>query len=157
MAQVVYDSLQYLTESDTQAMAMYLKSLARSGAPDDPLQIRPTEGPGKAAFEAGAKIYDTSCKSCHGGNGLSVPPMYPPLANNKAINMEFSVNPIRMVLFGGFPPATRGNPFASHGEIAERPSMRLTCRSTGLFRLIRAVRAGAWPRRWRAVCLENSM
>ena len=36
--------------------------------------------------------------------------MYPPLANNQAINMEFSVNPIRMVLFGGFPPSTRGNP-----------------------------------------------
>ena len=24
--------------------------------------------------------------------------------------MEYAVNPIRMVLFGGFPPATRGNP-----------------------------------------------
>ena len=77
---------------------------------DDPLQIRPTEGQSKAAFEAGAKVYDTNCKSCHGANGLGVPPMYPPLANNQAINMEYSVNPIRMVLFGGFPPATRGNP-----------------------------------------------
>jgi mono/diheme cytochrome c family protein len=74
------------------------------------LQIRPTEGQSKAAFEAGAKVYDTNCKSCHGANGLGVPPMYPPLANNQAINMEYSVNPIRMVLFGGFPPATRGNP-----------------------------------------------
>ena len=110
MAQVVHDSLQYLTEADTQAMAVYLKSLAQGGAPDDPLQIRPTEGQSKAAYEAGAKIYDTHCKSCHGANGLGVPPMYPPLANNQAINMEFSVNPIRMVLFGGFPPATRGNP-----------------------------------------------
>jgi mono/diheme cytochrome c family protein len=110
MAQVVHDSLQYLTESDTQAMAVYLKSLAPSGAPDDPLQIRPTEGQSSASFEAGAKIYDTHCKLCHGASGLGVPPMYPPLANNQAISMEFSVNPIRMVLFGGFPPATRGNP-----------------------------------------------
>ena len=120
MAQVVHDSLQYLTESDTQAMAVYLKSLAQGGTPDDPLQIRPTEGQSKASFEAGAKIYDAQCKSCHGAGGLGVPPMYPPLANNQAISMEFSVNPIRMVLFGGFPPATRGNlrpfgmpPFAS--------------------------------------------
>jgi len=110
MAQVVHDSLQYLTESDTQAMAVYLKSFAQSGTPDDPAQIRPTEGQSTASFETGAKIYDTHCKSCHGVGGLGVPPMYPPLANNQAISMEFSVNPIRMVLFGGFPPATRDNP-----------------------------------------------
>ena len=110
MAQVVHDSLQYITEADTQAMAVYLKSLAQGGAPDDPLQIRPTEDQSKAEFEAGAKIYDTHCKSCHGANGVGAPPMYPPLANNQAISMEFSVNPIRMVLFGGFPPSTRGNP-----------------------------------------------
>ena len=73
MAQVVHDSLQYLTEADTQAMAVYLKSLAQGGAPDDPLQIRPTEGQSKAAFEAGGKIYDTHCKSCHGANGLGRP------------------------------------------------------------------------------------
>ena len=42
--------------------------------------------------------------------GAGIPPAYPPLANNQAINMAFAVNPIRMVLFGGFPPATQGNP-----------------------------------------------
>jgi len=31
MAQVVHDSLQYITEADTQAMAVYLKSLATAG------------------------------------------------------------------------------------------------------------------------------
>ena len=36
MAQVVHDSLQYVTEADTQAMAVYLKSLATTGAPSDP-------------------------------------------------------------------------------------------------------------------------
>lgn len=110
MAQVVHDSLQYITEADTQAMAVYLKSLAQSGAPDNPEQIRTTEVQSKAAYEAGAKIYDNNCKSCHATNGAGVPPAYPPLANNQAINMDFSVNPIRMVLFGGFPPSTRGNP-----------------------------------------------
>jgi mono/diheme cytochrome c family protein len=110
MAQVVHDSLQYLTEADTQAMAVYLKSLATTGAPEDPGQVRTTESQSRAAYEAGARIYDKHCKSCHGGNGQGVPPMYPPLANNQAISMEYSVNPIRMVLFGGFPPSTRGNP-----------------------------------------------
>ena len=110
MAQVVHDSLQYLTEADTQAMAVYLKSLATTGAPEDPAQVRSTEGQSRAAYDAGARIYDKQCKNCHGGNGQGVPPMYPPLANNQAISMEYSVNPIRMVLFGGFPPSTRGNP-----------------------------------------------
>lgn len=110
MAQVVHDSLQYITEADTQAMAVYLKSLSTTDAPADPGQLRRTEEQGRASYESGAKLYDRHCKSCHGANGLGVPPMYPPLANNQAINMEFSVNPIRMVLFGGFPPSTRGNP-----------------------------------------------
>jgi mono/diheme cytochrome c family protein len=110
MAQVVHDSLQYITEADTQAMAVYLKSLATTDAPSDPGQVRTTESQGRASYESGAKLYDRHCKSCHGSNGLGVPPMYPPLANNQAITMAFSVNPIRMVLFGGFPPSTRGNP-----------------------------------------------
>jgi mono/diheme cytochrome c family protein len=110
MAQVVHDSLQYITEADTQAMAVYLKSLSTTDAPADPGQLRRTEEQSRASYESGSKIYDRHCKACHGTNGLGVPPMYPPLANNQAINMEFSVNPIRMVLFGGFPPSTRGNP-----------------------------------------------
>jgi mono/diheme cytochrome c family protein len=110
MAQVVHDSLQYLTEADTRAMAVYLKSLSHAGTPEDPAQIRPTEAQSKASYEAGAKLYDNHCKSCHGANGLGAPPTYPPLANNQATSMEFAANPIRMILFGGFPPSTHGNP-----------------------------------------------
>ena len=63
-----------------------------------------------AAYEAGAKIYDTHCKGCHQATGLGVPPAYPSLINNQAISMEFAVNAIKMVLFGGFPPETMANP-----------------------------------------------
>jgi len=110
MAQVVHDSLQYLTEPDARALAVYLKSLSESGAPNAPEQVIPTKEQGRAAYEAGAKIYDARCKGCHQPTGLGIPPAYPSLANNQAINMEFSVNAIRMVLFGGFPPETRDNP-----------------------------------------------
>src|SRR5438093_2539539 len=88
MAQVVHDSLQYLTEIDTRAMAVYLKSLVQDIGPTDPLQIRTTEVQIRAAYEAGAKIYEDHCKSCHQANGTGVPPAYPPLANNQAIAME---------------------------------------------------------------------
>ena len=38
------------------------------------------------------------------------PPNYPPLAQNQSIQMESAVNPIRMVLNGGYPPGTDQNP-----------------------------------------------
>ena len=37
-------------------------------------------------------------------------PQYPPLAGNQSIQMESAVNPIRMVLNGGYPPGTALNP-----------------------------------------------
>jgi mono/diheme cytochrome c family protein len=43
-------------------------------------------------------------------NGLGRPPGWPPLAQNPSIQMASAVNPIRMVLNGGYPPQTRGNP-----------------------------------------------
>ena len=42
--------------------------------------------------------------------GEGKPPQYPPLAGNQSIQMASAVNPIRMVLNGGFPPGTEGNP-----------------------------------------------
>ena len=39
-----------------------------------------------------------------------MPPDYPPLADNPSIQMESAVNPVRMVLNGGFSPGTQGNP-----------------------------------------------
>jgi mono/diheme cytochrome c family protein len=147
MAQVVHDSLQYLTESDLRAMGVYLKSLAVEPAPEDLPQVRPTAAQSMSAYDSGARIYDQQCKSCHGPEGGGVPSAYPPLANNQAINMDFAANPIRMVLFGGFPPGTSGNPrpfgmppfattlsdddvaAASPGAIAARPSLPPTSRA----------------------------
>ncbi len=110
MAEVVYDSLQYLTEEDVRAMAVYLKALpARSGDKSAP--------PSQAAVEEktslsplGKKIYDAQCAECHAAQGQGKPPDFPPLANNQSIVMSSAVNPIRMVLNGGYPPGTFKNP-----------------------------------------------
>jgi cytochrome c553 len=58
----------------------------------------------------GQTVYATHCASCHAADGLGMPPEYPPLASNPSIRMQSAVNPIRMVLNGGFPPGTAGNP-----------------------------------------------
>jgi mono/diheme cytochrome c family protein len=109
MAEVVGQSLQYLTDADAGAMAAYLKSL-----PADPSPRRPSTTPPEEVMKAGRKLYEHHCADCHGadGRGMSVAghPAYPPLAGNGALTMEDPVNAIRIVLNGGFPPATAGNP-----------------------------------------------
>ncbi|HBF49155.1 MAG TPA: alcohol dehydrogenase, partial [Massilia sp.] len=47
--------------------------------------------------------------ACHGERGEGLGP-YPALAGNRALTLEEPVNAIRVVLNGGFAPATAGNP-----------------------------------------------
>ena len=50
------------------------------------------------------------CEACHQPKGEGIARIYPPLVNNESITMRNSVNAIRIVLNGGFPPSTEGNP-----------------------------------------------
>jgi mono/diheme cytochrome c family protein len=109
MAEVVYNSLQYLTDSDTRAMALYLKSIAQPAPPEiPPAKISTAES--RLLLSLGKTVYDARCASCHGVQGEGKPPPFPPLAGNQSIQMASAVNAIRMVLNGGYPPGTEGNP-----------------------------------------------
>jgi len=108
MAEVVYNSLQYLTDEDVTAMAVYLKALPqRDSEPPPTSQARLVQ---PEVMELGRKVYARQCAMCHGNEGKGFPPAYPPLAGNQSITMATPVNPIRMVLNGGYPPGTRKNP-----------------------------------------------
>jgi mono/diheme cytochrome c family protein len=109
MAEVVYNSLQYLNNDDIRAMAIYLKSLGQGSPPQSVASDIPSVE-GSLLVSLGKATYDRHCASCHGADGLGQPPHYPPLAGNQSIQMGSAVNPIRMVLNGGFPPGTAGNP-----------------------------------------------
>jgi mono/diheme cytochrome c family protein len=109
MAEVVYNSLQYLNDDDTRAMAVYLKSLAQGTSPERPAVSLPS-AESSLLLSFGKPIYDRECAGCHGATGLGMPPHYPPLAGNPSIQMGSAVNAIRMVLNGGYPPGTAGNP-----------------------------------------------
>ncbi|MGY3588434.1 mono/diheme cytochrome c family protein [Bradyrhizobium sp. USDA 4341] len=113
MAEVVYNSLQYLNDDDVRAMAIYLKGLAQRGSPEKPSTPLPS-AESSLLLSFGKPIYDRECASCHGATGQGMPPDYPPLAGNQSIQMVSAVNPIRMVLNGGYPPGTSGNPMP-HG------------------------------------------
>lgn len=108
MAEVVKESLQYLNDSDISAIAVYLKAL--------PADTKPAAFERESAAEsvtflaAGAKLYEKHCAECHGADGTGKASVYPPLAGNHALIMTNAVNPIRIVLNGGFAPATAGNP-----------------------------------------------
>jgi mono/diheme cytochrome c family protein len=112
MADVVYNSLQYLTDEDTKAMAVYLKGIARDEP--DPVVSRLPDAESSLLVSLGKSVYDKHCSSCHGNNGEGRPPHYPILAGNQSIQMDSAVNAIRMVLNGGYPPGTFGNPMP-HG------------------------------------------
>ncbi|MFL9908166.1 c-type cytochrome [Paraburkholderia sp. RL17-337-BIB-A] len=106
MAEVTYHSLQYMTEADVKAMALYLKTLpdnrGRKSGPSAPTNTN--------VFALGEKIYADKCALCHGAKGEGQLQHYPPLAGNQSIEMDSAVNPIRIVLNGGFPPGTMRNP-----------------------------------------------
>ena len=110
MSAVVRHSLQKTSLGDLTAMATYLKSRAQTTEPPEPAQVEPTARQATAMISLGAKLYDRHCVDCHQADGKGVPRIYPPLANNQSILMQFPINPIRIVLNGGFPPSTEGNP-----------------------------------------------
>lgn len=108
MAEVVYRSLQYARSEDLQAMAVYLQSLPQT------VPHRQIFGMQYAAtgdtLAAGRALYGQHCARCHGDNGEGRAPAAPPLAGNRAVSMSSDTDPIRIVLVGGYPPGTAGDP-----------------------------------------------
>ena len=111
MAEVVGESLQYLHDDDIAAIATYLKSLpeqtekAHSGEAWQNDAART-----QRVLLQGQQLYEKHCAECHGSDGNGKPPAYPPLNGNPALTMDNPVNPLRLVLNGGFAPSTAGNP-----------------------------------------------
>jgi mono/diheme cytochrome c family protein len=118
MAEVVAKSTQFWTEADLEATVAYLQSLPESPvASKAPAPASPVQS--SALLESGAQLYSQHCATCHGeqGQGMQLEShssqakvALPALAGNRAITMETSANVVRMVLAGGYPPSTAGNP-----------------------------------------------
>jgi mono/diheme cytochrome c family protein len=79
MAEVVHNSLRYLTSEDLQAIGTYLKSIP----PESPLRTghRPLD-PTRAV---GARLYTAHCMGCHQATGQGIPGGFPSLIGNGTV------------------------------------------------------------------------
>lgn len=116
MAEVVKASLQYLTENDAAAMATYLHALPQQQqrTPDilDQALARPivSKEQMQDIMQRGEVIYRRHCMDCHGKQGEGQAGIYPALRANPSLQMARISNPVRIILAGGFAPATQANP-----------------------------------------------
>jgi mono/diheme cytochrome c family protein len=94
MAEVVQNSLSYMTDADLRAMAEYLKSLP----PDSALRTgRQRPDPTRAQ---GAALYMDYCSGCHQANGAGIAGKFAPLAGNAAVIAPDPGNILQTVLLG---------------------------------------------------------
>ena len=105
MALVVARSTQHLSDADALAMARFLKALPQRSTP-----ATPSPPPDAATLALGARLYERHCADCHGASGEGSPGAVPALAGNRAVVMDAPDNLLRVVLGGGFGPATAGRP-----------------------------------------------
>lgn len=115
MAEVVAKSTQYWRDEDLSATAAYLQSLPLHPAPGKPsAKVAPQ------LINQGAAIYAKHCATCHGADGQGLQESdalspqgiirIPALAGNRAVSLSSSANLVRIILAGGYAPATPGNP-----------------------------------------------
>jgi mono/diheme cytochrome c family protein len=107
MAGVVYESLQYLSPADANAMAVYLTSLPERETPE--MASRGAMPRLKDKLALGERIYDERCRDCHGGEGRGDDGISA-LAGNPGVTLSNPRNVINMIRRGGFPASVPGHP-----------------------------------------------
>lgn len=104
MAEVIYDSLRYMTRDDALAMATFLKSVPAH----TPLHADAPAQTARAIAANGAALYNQYCEGCHASDGKDAD--YPPIASSVAVGAPDPVNLVRLILYGAIPATTAGNP-----------------------------------------------
>ena len=105
MAEVVLRSTQHLADDDLQALATYLRSL-----PPRVLPAQRGDAADAATLAAGRQLYEKHCEECHGKAGKGAAGAYAALAGNRVVTMDSPANLVRIIVGGGFAPATAGHP-----------------------------------------------
>jgi mono/diheme cytochrome c family protein len=112
MIDVVNNSTPYLSDSDINAIAVYLKSLPATFAQqpvayDDATTVALRSG---RASLPGATIYTGACASCHGFDAKGFGPYTPALAGNPIVLDNDPSSLVNLVLNGSTPLVVKGAP-----------------------------------------------
>jgi alcohol dehydrogenase (quinone), cytochrome c subunit len=113
MGEVVVHSTQHLTDTDLQAIASYLKTLAPSPGAQSKFAADPTTASALAAgreADRGAELYVDNCAVCHRTDGAGSRQALPGIAGNSSVLSENPNSLIRLVLAGGSLPGTAQAP-----------------------------------------------
>lgn len=105
MAEAVTNSTQHLTDSDLNAMAIYLKDLGGSAlAKPQPLAAAHQQ------MVRGKHVYEVNCVACHDTGGQGVSTMVAALANSPGMQSPHVDSLLRTVLVGDRGAVTKDNP-----------------------------------------------
>ena len=110
MAEVVYNSLQYLNDDDTRAMAVYLKSLAQGTSPEKPATPLPSAESSLLLSPRQDRSTTANARAAMARRGSACRRIIRRSPATSRSRWSSAVNAIRMVLNGGYPPGTAGNP-----------------------------------------------
>jgi mono/diheme cytochrome c family protein len=97
MNEVIANSTSNLTEADTKAIAVYLKSLPPSPA-------HSASKPDDDVMQAGSQLYDVHCGTCHLPTGLGSEDTGPPLAGSTVALASDPATLINITLYGAQKP-----------------------------------------------------
>ncbi len=112
MIDVINNSTPYLSDSDINAIALYLKSLPGNSAQqavtyDDATTVALRSG---HASQPGAAIYTGTCVNCHGFDGKGFGPYMPALSGDPVVLDSDPSSLINLVLNGSNPLVVKGTP-----------------------------------------------
>lgn len=113
MGEVVEKSTQYLSDSDRDAIAIYLKSLSASN-PQEPV-IKADDKTINAMLrgderQTGMQEYVDNCAACHRLDGKGYKDTFPALAQNSSVTSDDPSSLISLMLKGGRVPSTQTSP-----------------------------------------------
>jgi mono/diheme cytochrome c family protein len=140
MLDVVNNSTPYLTDDDTKAMAVFLKSLPATA---EQTQFAYDDATSKSLQggnlqKPGAATYIGACAACHGADGKGQAPFMPPLAGNPAVLDPNASSLINLVLNGAEPLVVKGVP-----DAYRMPVFRIQLTDAQIADVLSFVR-GAW-------------
>jgi alcohol dehydrogenase (quinone), cytochrome c subunit len=114
MIDVLNNSTPYLSDSDINAIAVYLKSLPATSAQQAVAYSDATTAALRSghAAQPGAAVYTGTCANCHGLDGTGFAPYIPPLAGNAVVLDNDPSSLINLVLNASNPLVVEGTPDA---------------------------------------------